>query len=397
MTVSARPRVAVAALPLVDPETRRAVSLERWHYALQLSKLLRDTGYDVSWWQPGGGWTARMMPEVPLNGVLSGAPQLFTWPRTADDFRERTAGYDFTLYFDFILAYPQASEGSIAVVHGVDWDDPLFESRLRDEESRAEWRRRLWIALTGPDRVVATDTNVIQWATTTWPGLQYKFAYVPNFVPPEAASTPTPVATSDFGPATASTPAPTSVPPPGPERPFTVLSVTPLLPREGVADMTRAARKMLDAGDDVRFRFVGGATPPVAEYMERLAAQRPGLQWEPGFDPLQAMDEADVVVFPARSGQSTSMHCLAAMARGKPVIVGQIGGLTDLVLHGHNGIVIRAGAERLVAAVTYLLRRPVERRKMGEAAREVADAFSLQRWRERWSAVVTDVFRGGRT
>lgn len=62
------------------------------------------------------------------------------------------------------------------------------------------------------------------------------------------------------------------------------------------------------------------------------------------------LSNVDVVIFPAKSGQSTSMTCLQAMAAGKVVVVAQTSGLTDIVLHDHCGVVIQPTTERLIRA-----------------------------------------------
>lgn len=180
----AKKTVGIAARKIVDPDNQQIISRERWQYSKELSKLLLDLGYKVSWWQIGNGWKSEIIPGVPLMGILRDGQQILTNTKASDDFLEKAGWVDFAIYFDLILAYPQVHEYSIAISHGINWDNPLFESSLKTEIERKEWKRRLWMCLQGPQKIVTTDTGLIHWATATWPGLNYIFEYIPSFIPP---------------------------------------------------------------------------------------------------------------------------------------------------------------------------------------------------------------------
>jgi glycosyltransferase involved in cell wall biosynthesis len=81
------------------------------------------------------------------------------------------------------------------------------------------------------------------------------------------------------------------------------------------------------------------------------------------------------------------------MASGRPVIAGLAGGLSDIVLHGYNGYLIKPTVENLVAAIEDLARDKAKRQVMGQRAREVAMTFNRKIWAERWARVLDTVFR----
>src|SRR5207302_11303380 len=81
-------------------------------------------------------------------------------------------------------------------------------------------------------------------------------------------------------------------------------------------------------------------------------------------------DRAAVVACPSRR-EGFGMACLEAMAHGRPVVAGAVGGLLDLVVDGETGLLVPprdVGALR--AALEHLLGDRELRQRLGAAARE---------------------------
>jgi len=374
-------RVGIAALKLVDPETQKVLSRGRWLYAQELSRLLVERGYKVTWWQLGKGWKTEIMPGVSLTGDLPDGTQLFMWPRAGNSFLEKAAGVQWAIYFDQLLAYPQVHEYSLVIAHGINWDNSLFESRLLKETQREEWKRRIWITLHSPIKVITADSGLIQWATATWPGLQHKFEYIPDFVPESPA--PGPLVQPD---------APTDE-----AKSIRVLFPGHLSPGSGISETIRAMEPLLAMNPDLQFFITGNGAKPVTEYITTWTQQHPRAHFGP--QPLtdELLDHMDIVLFPARINQGLSTACLQAMAAGKIVIVGHSGGLTDIVIHDHNGIIIRPATDTLIEAIVELAAEPGKRKQLGANARKTARSFSLDIWRDRWNSLLDRTFGRVRT
>lgn len=102
---------------------------------------------------------------------------------------------------------------------------------------------------------------------------------------------------------------------------------------------------------------------------------------------------ADVFVLPSRklaSGRTEGMpvSVLEAMSAGLPVIATGHGGLTDLVEHEHNGLVVDSNAPDALRAAILRMRDPQLRARLAENARETADSYSWQALGPRFEALL---------
>ncbi len=368
--------VGIAAVQLIDPEKHHILSHDRWAYAVELSRLLLDLDYDVCWWQVGKNWRSELIPGVPLIGNLRGEVQLFTRPYASEDFWNEAGHVDWAIYFDLILAYPQAHECSVAIAHNIYWDDPLWESRLAAEAERDEWKRRLLLAIHGPQITAAADTGFIQWTTTEWPGLYHKFVYIPNFVPADMAGETAVHPAASFH-----------------DEKLRILCPQPLQPQEGISETVRAIDYLTSRYTHMAFTITGSGSARVDEAMRQWADAREQVVFQPQHLSRQILADADIVLCPGKYNQGTSFMCLAALAAGKALVVGQTGGMTDLVLHGHNGLVINPNTASIVAAIEALNADRDLCAEMGRNSRLIANCFSLDRWRERWRELLDRTFR----
>jgi glycosyltransferase involved in cell wall biosynthesis len=101
----------------------------------------------------------------------------------------------------------------------------------------------------------------------------------------------------------------------------------------------------------------------------------------------------DIALIPTKGTEGTSLSCLEAMAAGCAVIASPVGGLTDLIIDDYNGLLVKPTPSHLIAAIDLLINDHLQRERLGEKARETAAAFSLERWREKWTSAIHEVFK----
>jgi colanic acid/amylovoran biosynthesis glycosyltransferase len=162
-----------------------------------------------------------------------------------------------------------------------------------------------------------------------------------------------------------------------------LLSVGRLVWQKGHVFGIRAARILKDRGHKFGYTVVGSGS-----YLEFLTYEihRLGLEdtvrmlpWQPREDLRRLYQESEVYVHPSVE-EGFSNSTIEAQASGLPVVATSVGGLSECVIHGTTGILVRPwDSESLASAIELLLREPRRARCMGEAAAAHAKSFDLDR------------------
>jgi glycosyltransferase involved in cell wall biosynthesis len=367
-------RIGILTTNFYSPDGLRMIYGGAERYGFELTKLLMDLGYKVAWWQIGSGWQKELLHGVQINSIRETKNEFMTFPRLNQHFHEQAMELDYAIYFVTFLAYPQVLEKSISISHGVFWDYPEFDSQLPTESAKKEWLRRYHIALSGPQKVVSVDTNTINWINATWPGLSHKLEYIPNF--------------ADIN----------SLKPRGnASNKIKVIFPRRLTSVRGLNEACHAAKVLTSRyPDKIEFHFVGRGHSDLLEAEAlKWASENKNIYyyWQPPHIMYEIYSQMDIALIPTKATEGTSLSCLEAMASGCAVIATPVGGLTDLIIDGYNGILIKPTSSNLIEAIEYLLNNEDERQRMGKNAKKVAEAFDIERWKQKWEKVIKQVFR----
>jgi phosphatidylinositol alpha-1,6-mannosyltransferase len=168
-----------------------------------------------------------------------------------------------------------------------------------------------------------------------------------------------------------------------------LLTVGRLVERKGVDRTLEALATLAAARADLVY-LVAGSGPQEAALRRR--ARELGVEDRVRF--IGAVADADlprlynlatVFVMPSRfirrkaTIEGFGLVYLEAGASGLPVVAGRAGGVTDVVRHGENGLLVDPDAPAQIAeAVGFLLDHPEEARRMGERGR--AQALEPANW-----------------
>jgi glycosyltransferase involved in cell wall biosynthesis len=140
---------------------------------------------------------------------------------------------------------------------------------------------------------------------------------------------------------------------PGDGGPPTVLYYGRLERRKGVHLLVEAARRMLDAGEQVRFRLMGGDTrtgpmgASMREHLERLAGPHAhrGIEFlapRPRKELGEVIRRAAVVCVPSLWENFPNV-VLESMALGTCTVGSDAGGIGEIIRDGEDGLLFRAG------------------------------------------------------
>jgi glycosyltransferase involved in cell wall biosynthesis len=164
--------------------------------------------------------------------------------------------------------------------------------------------------------------------------------------------------------------------------------------QKGVDHFLAAAGNVLQTGQDVAFVVAGDG--PQRAILEAQSADL-GLDQNVRFlgyrsDSASVLRASDIVVLPSRA-EGLPVVLLEALAVGCPVIATRVGGIPDLVRHGHTGLLIQPNApQQLSAAMQRLLSDPGLAARLGNAGRaHVVSAYAPERAARRMASVYRTV------
>ncbi|MGU3293313.1 glycosyltransferase family 4 protein [Williamsia sp. M5A3_1d] len=174
-------------------------------------------------------------------------------------------------------------------------------------------------------------------------------------------------------------------------------------PRKGQDIAIRALSKVVDAGWDIELVLVGDVFPGYEWYAEELRSLAKALGVEArvtwtGFvhDVRQILDIAIIAIVPSRI-EPFGTVAVEAMARRKPTIVSNVGGLTEIVSHENTGLVFDTeSADSLAQMILALLQSVSLRTRLADAAyRSVLFRFSQETYREQVRSAVEPLLAEG--
>jgi glycosyltransferase involved in cell wall biosynthesis len=157
---------------------------------------------------------------------------------------------------------------------------------------------------------------------------------------------------------------------------------------KGIEDFLEAAAIVAATHADVRFAIIGEPSPiKNREYLDELSAlaSRLGIRDKVIFTGLRSdvpalLSAVDVSVMPSLN-EALSNVLLESMAAGAAVVATDVGGTSEALIDGDNGLLVRPGEPAsMAAAIVRLLDDPALARGLGaRATRTIADRFSLDR------------------
>ena len=80
------------------------------------------------------------------------------------------------------------------------------------------------------------------------------------------------------------------------------------------------------------------------------------------------------------------------MSSGCAVICTNVGGMTNIVINKHNGIIINPSAQELYQSIKELIKNKDLRTRLAiNAHKTIEDSFSSKRWKNEWIKVIKEL------
>ena len=164
-----------------------------------------------------------------------------------------------------------------------------------------------------------------------------------------------------------------------------------MIPQKGWQILAEAAERL--NRDRVQVRVVLAGRGPDDNAAADWAARHADWAMFRGFVPdprARVMPELDVLCLMSQ-WEGLPMSIVEAMSVGLPVIATDVGGVSEAVRPGENGLLVARDAGALVTAVEGLLREPARLGAMGMRARQLfEERFRLDRVAARYAAVYAE-------
>ena len=280
---------------------------------------------------------------------------------------------DILLFATDIAIVPNKASRSIAIQHGIFWDMPVHEnfSPFMNEIyifSKARLARRIISNLRKVKQVVCVDHNFPNWLRATCAYQGTPLHVIPNF---------TAIADKNEKP----------------QDKINIIFARRFEKYRGTRVFADAVSKILAEHENVYVTLAG--TGPDKKYMEdklqKFGKRVEFITYKSG-ESLAVHADKHIAVVPTVGSEGTSLSLLEAMSAQCAVICTDVGGMSNIVLDGYNGLFSDRNAEDLYRCMKELVTDTEKREKIAQKGYEtVKEAFSQEVWSEKWKRIFTSL------
>jgi glycosyltransferase involved in cell wall biosynthesis len=159
----------------------------------------------------------------------------------------------------------------------------------------------------------------------------------------------------------------------------------------GTGIMASAGRRLLAEHANISITFAGEG--PDGDAMRQYFAGEPRVQFI-HFRPEESLQinlAHHVAVNASLGSEGSSLSVGEAMGAGCAVVATNIGGITNMIIDGYNGLLVSPNAESLYRGLSRVVSDAELRSTLGKRAWQTAsEAFSLDAWSRRWHKIILD-------
>ncbi len=347
-------------------------------YIMRLSRLMADMGHTPILYQQADADFTCTHGSLVVRGIAPANRSIARLHKLACS--EDRGDNPVIIFCADQCSCPTNSRRSLTIQHGIHWDLPLRFWNLRGGR-RTLWPLYKhyihWIKKRTFERGhfrVCVDLNFINWYRTfhNEDDLGHVY-YIPNCCAVADKESITRRLTR-------------------PQKTVRILFARRLEEYRGTRIFTSAAQRLLAEELDVQI-IVAGEGPDESYMRERLPdTQQVTFTKVPHAQMMELLKTVDIAIVPSLGSEGTSFSLVEAMGAGCACIATNVGGMTNMVIDRHNGLLIWPTAEALYHAMKSLIIDYDMRARLGRSAWETArQAFSEEGWKETWRNVIETV------
>lgn len=262
---------------------------------------------------------------------------------------------------------------SIAIQHGIFWDIPRHENKSAFFNSIYTFNRsreafKILQRLRNVGNVVCVDYNFPNWYRSVAAYEAVPLKVIPNF---------TQIAEKNEKP----------------KDKINIIFARRFEIYRGTRLFANAISRVLNEHDNV-YVTVAGSGPDEKYIKDKLLhfGERVTFTKYAADESLAIHADKHIAVVPTVGSEGTSLSLLEAMSAQCAVVCTNVGGMTNIVIDGYNGLMIAPKENELYEAIDKLVNDEVLRTRLSDRAYEtVQEGFSYEKWKESWKKVLTDV------
>ena len=282
------------------------------------------------------------------------------------------ASEDVLLFASESVLLPTKGVKTICIQHGVEWDKPTkrkwgITSCSRSLVKHIGQYKRLFL-MSKVDWLICVDYNFINWSRAAFPDLKTNYRVILNF-----SKIPTLKKVKNT-------------------ETLSIIFARRFFEYRGTRIFASAIQQVLKKYSDISVTIAGEG--PDEEFLKlKLGGdERINFIKYSADESLDIHSKHDIAVVPTMGSEGSSLSLIEAMASGCATICTDVGGMTNIVLDGINGLMIRPNEFDLFNALTRLIEDYNLRATIAEnGIMTVEKALSFERWKKEWTMVFCEV------
>lgn len=262
---------------------------------------------------------------------------------------------------------------SIAIHHGITWDVPVhpeFNKSLNHLYvfQRARMAFRMIKQISKIDCLVCVDYNFVNWYRTQVAYSSVFIKVIPNFAHPQKYLEK-------------------------PDNCINLLFARRLFWYRGTRLLYDIMEDLLEKNPNLHITIAGEGADEQLYKDKYLSHPRVEIIHYKSEDSYRIHRDKHIAIVPTIGSEGTSLSLLEAMASNCAVVCSNVGGMTNIVLNGFNGIMINPDKIELQDAIQRLIDNPQMRSKLSyNGYKTIQNAFSLEVWKHNWMEIINNVF-----
>lgn len=347
-------------------------------YLINLTKLFNEKGIEVHFYRAGNCDIENILYNIHFHvfkSSLSDRDLPHQVKAAFNHYKEKIDKQrDIVLFAEEHLSFKTSGYHVISLQHGIYWDKPDYRSNNSNFRFALILYRKIkeTISLlrhsTYSDILVCVDYNYVNWYRALMPCTKTKLYVVPNFAPlfPRVGK---------------------------PVNIVNIMFARRFVPFRGTRVFGTAIKRILREYENVHVTLAGWGSDETWLH-EQLDGYGEKIEFTTykSEESFQIHSDKHIAVVPTVGSEGTSLSLLEAMSSHCAVIGSDVGGITNIILDGYNGLMVPAGnSNSLYEAIKLLIDNSVLREKIAEKGYEtIQESFSLDVWMSKWRRIIKE-------